>query len=66
MFIDFMGDEKEIQKVERLTEHHVVNNIKSIEPLTKKQKTSGNVIRIEDHDNCAVDQTSSHARFGSK
>lgn len=48
-----MGDEKEIQKVKRLIEHFVANNIKSIEPPTKKQKTYGNVIEIMD-DSCGT------------
>ena len=51
--LTFMGDEKEIKKVKRLTEHLVVNNIKSIEPPTKKQKTSDNVIEIVD-DSCGT------------
>jgi hypothetical protein len=49
----FMGDEKEIQKVKRLTEHLIVNNMKSIKPPTKKQKTSSNVIEIMD-DSCGT------------
>ena len=64
----FMGDEKEIQRVKKLTEHLIVNNIKPIELPTKKQKISGNVIEIVPLWMIAValDQTSSHVRFGSK
>lgn len=50
----FMGDEKEIQKVKRLTDLHLVVNatssIESIEPPTKKQKTSDSVVEIMDDD----------------